>query len=94
MTPAPFCCGTGWILCEQARGERRADRGLSIGKLAMASLGSAAAVLLVATLVIVVLRPAPVIGLIVALAGVVGAIVAMGIVSKRMTRKAFGPEKK
>ncbi|MFD6896067.1 hypothetical protein ACFWB0_16140 [Rhodococcus sp. NPDC060086] len=56
----------------------------------MASLGSAAAVLLVATLVIVVLRPEPVIGLIVALAGVVGAIVAMGIVSKRMTRKAFG----
>lgn len=63
---------------------------LSIGKLALASLGSAAAVLFVATLVIVVLRPEPVIGLIVALAGVVGAIVAMGIVSKRMTRKAFG----
>ena len=67
---------------------------LSIGKLAMSALGASAAVLLVATLVIVVLKPEPVIGLIVALVGVVGAIAVMGIVSKRMTRKAFGPEKK
>ncbi|TCN49454.1 hypothetical protein EV641_11554 [Rhodococcus sp. SMB37] len=67
---------------------------LSIGKLAMSALGAAAAVLLVATLVIVVLKPEPVLGLIVALGGVIGAITVMGIVSKRMTRKAFGPEKK
>ncbi|MGN5240499.1 MULTISPECIES: hypothetical protein [unclassified Rhodococcus (in: high G+C Gram-positive bacteria)] len=67
---------------------------LSLGKLAMSSLGAAAAVLLVAALVIVLLKPEPVIGLMVALVGVVGAIAVMGIVSKRMTRKAFGPEKK
>ncbi|WP_240918693.1 hypothetical protein [Rhodococcus sp. 14C212] len=55
-------------------------------------MGAATGVLLLATVVIVVLRPGPVVALIVALAGVVGAIVAMGIVSTRTTRRAFGPD--
>jgi hypothetical protein len=64
-------------------------RGFSYGRLALYSLGAAAAVLVVAAAVVAVLRPPPVIGLIVVLVGVAGAIAAMGVVSTRMTRRAF-----
>ncbi|MGW6374847.1 hypothetical protein ACWFRB_02125 [Rhodococcus sp. NPDC055112] len=64
-------------------------RGLSMGRLALFSLGSAAAVLALATVVLAVLKPGPVLGLAIVLAGVVGAILAMGLVSTRMTRRAL-----
>lgn len=67
----------------------RGGRGLSFGWLALLSLGSAATVLLVATILVSVLRPGPGIGLVIVLAGVVGAIAAMGLVSTRLTRRAL-----
>ncbi|MFI7167016.1 hypothetical protein ACIBM3_31640 [Rhodococcus erythropolis] len=62
----------------------------SLARLALFSLGAAVAALAVATVVIVVLKPSPGVGLAIGLVGVVAAIAAMGVVSKRMTRKAFG----
>lgn len=68
-----------------------AQRGdLSFGRLALFSLGAAAAVLLVTTVLIAVLTPGPAVGLIIGLVGVAAAIAAMGTVSTRMTRRAFG----
>ncbi|AQA23590.1 hypothetical protein BTZ20_3307 [Rhodococcus sp. MTM3W5.2] len=64
-------------------------RGLSMGRLALFSLGSAAAVLALATVLLAVLKPGPVVGLVIVLAGVAGAIAAMGLVSTRMTRRAL-----
>ncbi len=63
----------------------------SLARLALFSLGAAVVALAVATVVIVVLKPSPGVGLVIGLVGgVAAAIVAMGVVSKRMTRKAFG----
>ncbi|MFC9788963.1 hypothetical protein [Rhodococcus sp. NPDC127528] len=72
-------------------------RGFSYGRLALYSLGAAAAVLVVAAAAVAALRPSPVVGLVIVLVGVAGAIAAMGAVSTRMTRRAFddadaGPE--
>jgi len=78
---------------ERDRRDDEPSGDLSIGRLALASLGAAAAVLAVATIVIVTVRPGPVAGLIIALVGVVGAIVAMGVVSTRMTRRAYGRDR-
>ncbi|MFF0817677.1 hypothetical protein ACFYVR_21295 [Rhodococcus sp. NPDC003318] len=64
--------------------------GFSYGRLALASLGAATAVLALAAVLVAVLRPSGVWGLLIALAGVAGAIAAMGVVSTRMTRRAFG----
>ena len=71
-------------------GNDKPDENFSLGRLALSSLGAAAAVLAAVTVVIVVLKPAPAVGLTVALLGVVGAIAAMGFVSVRATRRAFG----
>lgn len=65
---------------------------LSIGKLAVAALGAAVGVLLLATILIVLLEPSAGIALTIALLGLVGAVVAMGVVSKRMTRRAYGDD--
>ncbi|MFC9554147.1 hypothetical protein ACFTWF_25280 [Rhodococcus sp. NPDC056960] len=66
---------------------------LSIGRLAVYAMGAATAVLVLATVIILVAKPGPVLGLIVGLLGVAGAIAAMGYVSKRMTRNAYGPDR-
>ena len=65
----------------------------SIARLALFSLGAAVAALAVTTVLIVLVRPSPGVGLVIGLLGVVAAIAAMGVVSKRMTRKAFGDPK-
>lgn len=70
------------------------DPEFSLGRLALTSLGAAAAVLALATVLIVVLKPAPGLGLTIALLGVVGAIAAMGFVSVRTTRRAFGRDER
>ncbi|AEF39895.1 Hypothetical membrane protein [Hoyosella subflava DQS3-9A1] len=44
--------------------------------------------ILVATLLILALQPQPVLGLVIALAGLAAAVAAMGVVSTRMTRRA------
>ncbi|MEE2034579.1 hypothetical protein [Rhodococcus chondri] len=72
------------------RGGDEPGEDFSLGRLALSSLGAAAAVLAVVTVVIVVLKPAPGVGLAIALLGVVAAIAAMGFVSVRTTRRAFG----
>ena len=61
----------------------------SYAKLAVCSVGAASLVLLLVTVLIGVLKPAPVLSLAIALAGVVGAIVAMGVVASRITAAAF-----
>ncbi|WP_016880080.1 MULTISPECIES: membrane protein [unclassified Rhodococcus (in: high G+C Gram-positive bacteria)] len=71
-------------------GDGRGD--LSIGRLAVYAMVAATAVLVLATAIILVIKPGPVLGLIVGLLGVAGAIAAMGFVSKRMTRNAYGPD--
>lgn len=65
-------------------------RDLSIGRLAVYALGSATVVLAITTAIIVLVKPPPVVGLIVGLLGLAGALVAIGYVSKRMTRNAYG----
>ncbi|AOD24527.1 hypothetical protein CEJ39_16050 [Rhodococcus pyridinivorans] len=55
------------------------------------SVGTATVVLLVTAIVVVAVRPTPVVGLVVALVGIVAAVVAMGVVSTRSARRAFGP---
>lgn len=62
---------------------------LSIGKLAICALGAAVGVLFVATVLIVLLQPSAGVSLTIALGGLVGAVGAMGFVSKRMTRRAY-----
>ncbi len=62
----------------------------SLARHALFSLGAAVAVLAVTTVVVVVVDPTPVVGLVIGLVGVAAAIAAMGLVSKRMTRNAFG----
>ncbi|QII06077.1 hypothetical protein BH93_12470 [Rhodococcoides fascians A25f] len=63
------------------------DREFSLGRLAFRALGAAVAVLALVTGLIAVLQPSAGIALFIALAGVVGAIAAMGVVSTRMTRR-------
>ncbi|MXQ76930.1 hypothetical protein GSM98_12205 [Rhodococcus rhodochrous] len=55
------------------------------------SVGTATVVLLVTAIVVVAVRPSPVVGLVIALVGIVAAVVAMGVVSTRSARRAFGP---
>ncbi|AYA27972.1 MULTISPECIES: hypothetical protein [Rhodococcus] len=55
------------------------------------SVGTATVVLLVTAIVVVAVRPTPVVGLVIALVGIVAAVVAMGVVSTRSARRAFGP---
>ncbi|WP_041450926.1 hypothetical protein [Hoyosella subflava] len=61
---------------------------ISYGRLALFSLGAGAGMILVATLLILALQPQPVLGLVIALAGLAAAVAAMGVVSTRMTRRA------
>jgi hypothetical protein len=63
----------------------------SFGRHALLSVGTATVVLLVTAIVVVTVRPTPVVGLVIALVGIVAAVVAMGIVSTRSARRAFGP---
>ena len=63
-------------------------RDLSIGRLALFSMGSAVVVLGLATLLLNVLRPSPAVSLLIVGAGLVGAVAAMGLVSTRMVRRA------
>ena len=73
------------------RGPGDRSRGdLPIAVLALATMGAAATVLAVVALVIVLAAPGRVVGLVIALAGVVAAIAAMGAVSKRLTARAYG----
>ena len=64
-------------------------RQLSYGRLAFASVGAAGLVLVATAVIIVVTEPPPVVGLLIAFAGVAGAIAAMAIISTRITRAAF-----
>ena len=75
-------------------GDDEPGASFSLGRLALFSLGSAAAVLALVTVVIVVLKPSPGLSLTIALLGVVGAIAAMGIVSVRTTRRAVGRDER
>ncbi|WP_068982468.1 hypothetical protein [Tsukamurella pseudospumae] len=63
-------------------------RGLSLGRLALFSLGAAVAVLAVAVVLLNVLRPSPAIGLLIVGLGLVGAVAAMGFVSNRIVGRA------
>ncbi|UPW05054.1 hypothetical protein M1C57_02970 [Rhodococcus pyridinivorans] len=63
----------------------------SFGRHALMSVGAATVVLLVTAIVVVAVRPTPVVGLVIALVGIVAAVVAMGVVSTRSARRAFGP---
>ena len=69
----------------------RAD--LPLGKLALAVVGSATAVLAVVTVLMITLEPGPVVGLIIVLVGIACAIAVMGFVSTRMTRRIYGPRR-
>ncbi|TWS19987.1 hypothetical protein FK529_07535 [Tsukamurella asaccharolytica] len=63
-------------------------RGLSLGRLALFSLGAAVAVLGLAVLLLNLLRPSPAVGLLIVAVGLVGAVAAMGIVSNRIVGRA------
>ncbi|ADG78650.1 Integral membrane protein OS=Tsukamurella paurometabola (strain ATCC 8368 / DSM / CCUG 35730/ CIP 100753 / JCM 10117 / KCTC 9821 / NBRC 16120 / NCIMB 702349/ NCTC 13040) OX=521096 GN=Tpau_2038 PE=4 SV=1 [Tsukamurella paurometabola] len=63
-------------------------RELSIGRLALFSMGAAVVVLGLVTLLLTVLRPSPWVGLLIVSAGLVAAVGAMGFVSTRMVRRA------
>lgn len=63
-------------------------RGLSLGRLALFSLGAAVAVLAVVVILLNVLRPSPAVGLLIVAVGLVGAVAAMGIVSNRIVGRA------
>ncbi len=68
------------------------NRGLSLGRLALFSLGAAAAVLAAAVLLLNLLRPSPAIGLLIVAVGLVGAVAAMGFVSNRIVGRAADRE--
>ncbi|TSD98167.1 hypothetical protein FOS14_14375 [Skermania sp. ID1734] len=61
----------------------------SYGKLAVLSIGAAMIVLLITAIIIGIVRPGPDVGLGIAVAGVIAAIVAMGTVATRITNRAF-----
>ncbi|MCA0154963.1 hypothetical protein LB823_01995 [Tsukamurella sp. M9C] len=63
-------------------------RGLSLGRLALFSLGAAVAVLAVVVILLNVLRPSPWVSLLIVAVGLVGAVAAMGIVSNRIVGRA------
>ncbi|WP_241386236.1 hypothetical protein [Rhodococcus sp. CH91] len=69
----------------------RPSKEFSFGRHALMSVGAATVVLLVTAIVVVAVRPTPVVGLVIALVGIVAAVVAMGVVSTRSARRAFGP---
>ncbi|NKV02212.1 hypothetical protein GS902_09900 [Rhodococcus hoagii] len=89
----PSCWRTGSAVCDPDRDDR-AGGDLSIARLALATMGTAATVLVVVALVVVLVQPGPVVGLGIALVGVVGAIAGMGVVSKRMTNRAYGDRRR
>ncbi|MET9326691.1 hypothetical protein [Tsukamurella sp. NPDC003166] len=64
------------------------QRGLSLGRLALFSLGAAVAVLALSVVLLNVLRPSPPIALLIVAAGLVGAVAAMGVVSHRLVGRA------
>ena len=72
------------------RGRTSGD--FSFGRHALMSVGAATAVLVATAIVVVVARPTPVVGLIIALLGILAAVVAMGIVAIRSVRRAFGDD--
>lgn len=63
-------------------------RGLSLGRLALFSVGAAVVVLGACVVLLNVLRPSPAIGLLIVAIGLVGAVAAMGIVSNRIVGRA------
>jgi hypothetical protein len=67
-------------------------RRLSLGRLAVAVMGAGVGVLALATAVLMLVKPAPLIGLLVVAAGVIGAIAAMGVTSKAMLRRTLPVE--
>ncbi|WP_254699212.1 hypothetical protein [Rhodococcus sp. SGAir0479] len=70
----------------------RSEGDLSVARLAVATMGTAAAVLVLVAALIVLVAPGPLVGLVLAVAGVVGAVAAMGVVSGRMTTRAYGDQ--
>lgn len=68
------------------------QRDLSLGRLALFSLGAAVAVLAVAVILLNVLHPSPAVGLLIVGVGLVGAIAAMGFVSRRIVGKAVAEQ--
>ncbi|MEU5842695.1 hypothetical protein [Rhodococcus sp. NPDC047139] len=75
-------------------GPRRGRPGgdFSFGRHALKSVGAATAVLVATAIVVFAVRPTPLVGLIIALLGIVAAVGAMGFVSRRSVRRAFGPD--
>jgi Na+/melibiose symporter-like transporter len=67
-------------------------REFSWGRMALASLGSAALALALTTLVVAVVRPGPGWGLLIVAIGIGVAITSMGVVSTRMTRRGLGDD--
>lgn len=65
-------------------------RDLSLGRLALYSMGSAVLVLAAATALLNVLRPGPAVSLLIVAVGLVGAVAAMGVVSTRIVKNAAG----
>ncbi len=63
-------------------------RGLSLGRLALFSVGAAVVVLGLCVLLLNLLRPSPAVGLLIVAVGLVGAVAAMGIVSHRIVGRA------
>ncbi len=63
-----------------------------MARLALYSLGAGSLVLLGAAAIILLAQPAPVIGLVIGLAGLGLSVAAVGVVSTTMTRRALGPE--
>ncbi|MBS9371764.1 hypothetical protein [Rhodococcus sp. B50] len=78
-------------MTDPRRGRSTGD--FSFGRHALMSVGTATVVLLVTAIAVVTVRPTPVVGLVIALVGIVAAVVAMGVVSTRSTRRAFGTDK-
>ncbi len=67
-------------------------RPLSIGRLAVFSLGPAALVLVVAAVAVVALKPGPGVALVIVLIALVGSIAVLGFVSSRMVNRAIERE--
>ncbi|MBS4099742.1 hypothetical protein [Tsukamurella paurometabola] len=62
--------------------------GLSLGRLALFSVGAAVVVLGLCVILLNVLRPSPAVGLLIVAVGLVGAVAAMGVVSHRIVGRA------
>lgn len=61
---------------------------LSLGRLALAVMGVATLILGASTAIVLVLRPGPVVALLVVLAGIAGTIAGMGATAKWVLRRA------